>query len=133
MNPIIFDFAFMKGNSKLIPIVIGYLLFMSSAFATPPESDATLGKKIFEHATCAVCHPGGANTLHPSKPLKGPDFAAKYKDDESIAKVVRSGVPNSGMPAFNKSQMSDRDLKLVIVYIRSLMPTAPSKTRGRPK
>jgi mono/diheme cytochrome c family protein len=123
----------MNGNSKLIPIFIGWLLLVSSAFAAAPESDAMLGKKIFERATCAVCHPAGANTLHPGKPLKGPDFAGKYKDDEAIAKVVRSGVPNSGMPAFNKSQMSDRELKLVIVYIRSLTPTTPSKNTGHPQ
>src|SRR5688572_28581440 len=42
------------------------------------------GKKLFERLTCAGCHPNGDNTLHPYRPLKGPGFLARYKEDGKI-------------------------------------------------
>ena len=129
INQTHFDFALMKRTNKLIAVILccpGLAAMAGST--TPPQNEIAVGKQLFERTTCQSCHPGGENTLHPSKPLKGPSFAAKYKDDAAIAKVIRQGVPNTGMPPFSKLQMSDRDLKLVIAYIRSLTPQTKVKT-----
>lgn len=80
------------------------------------------GKKLFERLTCAGCHPNGENSLHPYRPLKGPSFMARYKEDETIEQLIRSGVPRAGMPSFGKAQVSDKDMKDLIAYIRSLTP-----------
>jgi len=122
----------MKKNSRTLAIILCCPALAAMAGPNSQATDVALGKQIFERSTCQTCHPAGDNTLHPSKPLKGPAFAAKYKDDGAIAKVVRQGVPNTGMPPFSKVQVSDRDLKLVIAYIRSLTPPTKGKTPKRP-
>ncbi len=82
------------------------------------------GKQLFERLTCAGCHPNGENTLHPYRPLKGPGFLARYKEDGKIEQVIRTGVPRAGMPSFGKSQLSDKDMKDLIAYIRSFTPSS---------
>jgi mono/diheme cytochrome c family protein len=122
----------MKTNSKMLALILGCPALAAMAGPNSQATDVALGKQIFERSTCQTCHPSGDNTLHPSKPLKGPAFVAKYKVDGAIAKVIRQGVPNTGMPPFSKVQVSDRDLKLVIAYIRSLTPPPKGKTPKRP-
>ncbi len=78
------------------------------------------GKKLFERLTCAGCHPNGENTLHPYRPLKGPGFLARYREDGKIELLIRTGVPRAGMPSFSKAQVGDKDMKDLIAYIRSL-------------
>lgn len=91
----------------------------------PPSKEAIArGKKVFERATCAGCHPNGGNSLHPSRPLKGPLFLSRYKDDAEIVKVVRKGVPNTGMPSFDTSQINDSDMLDLVAYIKSLSASA---------
>lgn len=93
--------------------------------ATAHRQDARAiarGSAIFERATCAGCHPAGGNSLHPSRPLKGKAFRARYKDDSSIEHVIRQGVPNTGMPGFGKDQINDRDMRDLLAYLKSLTP-----------
>lgn len=80
------------------------------------------GKVLFEKATCAGCHPGGNNMLFPTRPIKGPEFQAKYKTDQQLADTIRVGFRESGMPSFPKEKISDKDLKDLISYVRSLTP-----------
>ena len=109
-------------------IILCCLVFLNSqikSLATEPKAanaDNVLiaeGKKLFEKQTCAGCHPAGGNLLLPDKDLKGPEFSAKFKDDKTIVAIVRNGVPNSAMPSFDKSHLSDQDLGKIIKYIRS--------------
>jgi mono/diheme cytochrome c family protein len=109
-----------RKSTSAIAFCISFL--MAGADAAEKDSSVTRGRKLFERATCAGCHPSGDNLVHPSKVLKGKEFAAKYKNDQDIVKVVRSGVPNTGMPSFSKQQLSDAELKAIIAYIRSLTP-----------
>jgi len=110
----------MKKTSKAVLICLFCPVLAAIGGTNAAENNVRLGKDIFARATCESCHPGGGNSLHPSKPLKSNGFAKKYKDDSAIVAVVRAGVPKAGMPAFSKLQLSDYDLKLVIAYIRSL-------------
>ena len=128
---------------KTLTILTLALAFLSAAYAAKPvtvkakttptcapvtvkklgavNSDSVAhGKKLFEKLTCAGCHPNGENSLHPYRPLKGPGFMARYKEDGKIDQLIRSGVPRAGMPSFGKAQVSDKDMKDLIAYIRSL-------------
>lgn len=82
------------------------------------------GRILFEKLTCAGCHPAGGNALHPYRPLKGPQFAARYKDDKQIQALIRAGVPRAGMPSFSKAQLNDSQMQDLITYIRSFTPDA---------
>lgn len=82
------------------------------------------GRVLFEKLTCAGCHPAGGNALHPYRPLKGPQFAARYKDDKQIQALIRAGVPRAGMPSFSKAQLNDSQMQDLITYIRSFTPDA---------
>ncbi len=91
--------------------------------AVNPHSVAH-GKKLFERLTCAGCHPNGLNTLHPYRPIKGPGFLARFKEDGKIERLIRTGVPRAGMPSFSKAQLGEKDMKDLIAYIRSLTPVS---------
>jgi len=58
----------------------------------------------------------------PDKPIKGKAFSEKYKDDALLAKTIRKGFPDEGMPAFGKDQISENQIKDLILYIRSFTP-----------
>ncbi len=90
-----------------------------AAWAQP---DVERGKQVFQKSTCEVCHPGGGNNVNPHAPLKGPHFAKEFSSDESIVKVIRSGIKGTPMPAFGKDKISDTDMKDLVAYIRSLTP-----------
>jgi mono/diheme cytochrome c family protein/copper chaperone CopZ len=116
-------------------LVLCCLVFLNSqikSLAIEPKASSAdnvsiaEGKKLFEKQTCAGCHPAGGNLLLPDKALKGPEFLAQFKDDKTIVAVVRSGVPNSAMPSFNRSHLSDQDLGKIIKYIRSLSLAKPA-------
>jgi hypothetical protein len=78
------------------------------------------GKMLFVKATCWGCHPRGDNSLNGDKPLKGPGFTRRYKDDEDIVKMVRAGSVTRGMPPFPEEKLSSKDLAQIIIFIRSL-------------
>ena len=131
-----YSFIVFKGKPQMkwsvfqsVAIVFTISVVSLSSQAAPSQDDLVAGKKLFERSSCAGCHPGGTNLLHPNQPLKGKGFQAKYKDDASIAKVVRSGVANSGMPAFSQARLSDPDLKQIIAYVRSLTPSTADNKR----
>lgn len=86
------------------------------------KGDPKLGKEAFKRATCEGCHPGGGNVMDPDAPLKGAKFAAEFKDDAKIIKTVRSGIKGTAMPAFNAKKVSDKDMKDIVAYLRSLTP-----------
>ncbi|MBS1953102.1 MAG: c-type cytochrome [Cyanobacteria bacterium SZAS-4] len=80
------------------------------------------GEKVFRKAYCAGCHAGGNNAMMPDKPIKGEAFTRKYKDDAILEQTIRKGFPEDGMPAFGKDQISESQMKDLILYIRSLTP-----------
>ncbi|MBY0357729.1 MAG: dihydrofolate reductase [Candidatus Obscuribacterales bacterium] len=106
----------------LSSIFFGILLVLAQYVPTIaiPQPNAEKGRKVFQAMQCAICHTDGGNNLNPQKPIKGPAFNKKYPQDELIAKTVRSGIINRGMPAFNKEKLSDQDLRDLIAYIRTL-------------
>jgi mono/diheme cytochrome c family protein len=77
------------------------------------------GERIFKKAYCIGCHAGGGNALMPDKPIKGKAFSDRYVQDSLLEQTIRKGFPASGMPEFGKDQISERQMKDLILYIRS--------------
>ncbi|MFN8552866.1 MAG: cytochrome c [Candidatus Obscuribacterales bacterium] len=102
----------------------------SSSSVQQPASKAPValsavqrGEKVFKKAYCEGCHAGGYNAMSPDKPIKGSAFLQKYKDDLILENTIRKGFPDEGMPAFGKDQISESQMKDLILYIRSLSST----------
>jgi mono/diheme cytochrome c family protein len=101
-----------------------------------PATDADSvekGKRVFERSNCAGCHPGGTNSLNPTKPIKGQKFQSRYKDDSILEQVIRHGFLSAGMPPFPKSVISEKEMKDLIAYVRSLTPKEPEKPEANHK
>lgn len=80
------------------------------------------GERIFKKHYCVGCHADGNNALMPDKPIKGAAFAKKYSDDGLLDRTIRKGFPDEGMPTFPVSQISETQMKDLILYIRSFTP-----------
>jgi mono/diheme cytochrome c family protein len=100
------------------PSLLLLLCVMISLAPCSNAQDASKGKQVFEKQTCAVCHPGGGNTIEKTKTLKSAAF--KKKTDAEICKVIRNGIKGSAMPAFGKDKISDAQMKDLLAYIRTL-------------
>ena len=86
------------------------------------DSSVSEGENLFKQSQCSTCHVDGGNIVNPAKPIKGEAFQKKYADDKLIADLVRKGVAGTAMPAYDKTRLSDEQLKAIISYIRSLTP-----------
>ncbi|MBI3910737.1 MAG: cytochrome c, partial [Armatimonadetes bacterium] len=82
----------------------------------PSDGDPERGAQLFPAAPCSICHPGGEEGQGP--PLYGPEFDARYPDDESIIRQVRNG--RGQMPPLGPEQVSDPDLLDIIAFVRTL-------------
>lgn len=80
------------------------------------------GERIFKQARCVGCHAGGDNSLMPDHPIKGKSFAARYRQDSTLERAIRKGFPESGMAGFDQSEISDSQMKDLILYIKSFTP-----------
>jgi mono/diheme cytochrome c family protein len=105
----------MKKPSLLVLLLCA---MVSSAPCSNAQGNAAKGKQVFEKQTCAVCHPGGGNTIEKTKTLTSAAF--KKKTDAQVAAVIRNGIKGSAMPAFGKDKISDAQLKDLLAYIRCL-------------
>jgi mono/diheme cytochrome c family protein len=91
-----------------------------SSVAADTKGDPLKGQQIFQKNTCAMCHPGGENTMEPAHPIKGKAFQAKYSSDKVLEATIRQGFQREGMPSFSKSAINDSDMADLIAYVRSL-------------
>src|SRR5882724_10301915 len=93
------------------------LLSLTVALAQNPDP----GQQSFE-SRCASCHGGdGAGGEH------GPAivFRLARRTDADLARVIREGLPNRGMPAFN---LADQEMNDLIGFLRTLRPRRPQPT-----
>jgi len=86
------------------------------------EAEINAGSKLFE-SNCGSCH--GEN----GDKIVGIDFSKGLfktaKTDEDLIRIIRNGVPNTGMPAnpFNESQAGN-----LVAYVRSMVGGARTVT-----
>ncbi len=113
--------------------LITILLAMASAVAQNPRAQAddsslARGKRLFENQ-CGRCHGiKGAGGTGPS--LKRPVLRHAANDDALFA-VIQGGIPGTGMP--ETWQMSEREIRQVVAYVRSLGQQTVSSVAGEPR
>ncbi len=93
------------------------LFSLTVALAQNPDP----GQQSFE-SRCVSCHGGdGAGGEH------GPAivFRLARRTDPDLARLIREGLPNRGMPAFN---LADREMNDLIGFLRTLRPRRPQPT-----
>jgi mono/diheme cytochrome c family protein len=111
-----------------VTAIAGVVSLFGASLAHADDKQLAAGKKVFERSMCINCHPGGDNTLQPSKPLKGEKFKKKFKDDQAIETVIRNGNPAAGMPSFPDRLINETEMKALIAYIRTFTPSSkPAK------
>lgn len=104
--------------------MIELLLFFAQATATP---SLVQGEKIFS-TTCAVgyCH-GQGGTANRGPRLKGRSFEPAY-----VERVIRSGIPSTGMPGF-ATRLKPAELDAVIAYVKSISNAGPGEPPKPPE
>ena len=86
---------------------------------------ASSGKRQYE-TRCVACHGGDANGGE-----HGPAITSRTwsYDDANLAKFLRAGRPDAGMPAFH---LADPEMRQLIGYLRTLeKPESQPKVRGK--
>jgi cytochrome c oxidase cbb3-type subunit III len=91
-------------------------------------ADIAAGKRIFD-GQCAWCH--GAAGSGGSGPNLQRAALRRAADDESLVKIVRTGIPGTEMPSFSTT-LTDRMAWQTSAYVRSLGRTAPQHVDGNP-
>jgi alcohol dehydrogenase (cytochrome c) len=101
------------------------LLCLPSAVLVPAQT-ADAGRTQFD-GHCAGCHgkQGNGGELGPAIAARLPN----YKDAELVT-LIRTGLPNSGMPATN---LNDQDTRSLISLLRSLKPSGDNPAPARAK
>jgi glucose/arabinose dehydrogenase len=77
----------------------------------PPVRDVT---KLYAEF-CANCH--GATMTGGQAPSMLDDVWTHGSDDASLARVIKEGLPDKGMPPW-KGALSDQDVRAMVIYIR---------------
>ena len=99
--------------------------------AQPASTEETLNPQKLYSKNCAACHRetgvGGKIEFEGKKinPDNLTNDKAKRLSDEKIAKTIREGVEDDGMPAF-KDKLNDDQIKAIISYIRSDLQKMPA-------
>jgi cytochrome c oxidase cbb3-type subunit III len=98
-------------------IAPSYLFSQTSDAKVPSRNVAkSEGQKLFE-SKCAICH-----GLDASGGQRGPNIgvasAAKSRPNGELSRIVHSGIPQKGMPAFNS--LSDQQIRAIVAHLRVL-------------
>lgn len=120
---------------SLWQILIVLLVAVISLGKSPPTQeskavemiDLARGQRLFV-GHCALCHGiGGAGDRGPA--LNQPKLR-RAVDDQALFFIIKTGIPGTEMP--DAWQMTDREIRQVAAYVRSLGQTAPTKLSGNP-
>ncbi|MBI4681615.1 MAG: c-type cytochrome [Nitrospirae bacterium] len=80
-----------------------------------PDGPGPTGEELFKR-NCAVCHPGGGNTINPDKTLNMDHLKTHgIKKAEDIIRIMRN--PGPGMRTFDEYAVPDKDAKKIAEYI----------------
>ncbi len=111
------------------------LLETETAVAAPAKGGATAeqlanGKKLYESATCALCHGATGKADTPTaQAMKATNLTeGKFKYNKSnlapvkyIIEVIEKGVPGTAMASFKAQVPNEKDRKDLAEYVHSLV------------
>ena len=97
---------------RAVPLFVCALVAASTVSAQPNDA----GRLLYANR-CAGCHgtTGNGGELGPAVTTRVP-----ARTDEELATVIKTGLPNAGMPAF--ASLSDADVRDAIGFLRTLKP-----------
>ena len=99
---------------------LAWFIPVLSLLAAPAGESIYLGQ-------CAVCH--GERGEGGRGPALARPTLRNAPDDDALFRVIRRGIPDSGMPG---TALAEREIKLLIVHVRNLgRVSAPSVLPGR--
>jgi putative heme-binding domain-containing protein len=94
---------------------------------TQPADDLAQGKLLYI-GHCAPCH--GIEGVGGRGPALNQQTMRHVTDEASLFRVIKSGIPGGEMPG--AWQLTDREIRLVAGYVRSLGRIAVTKLAGDP-
>lgn len=114
-----------KSNGlPMLPIVfLGACLFATVAVCAAQQADAKMGQQEMDRARrsfatrCAPCHGlDGRGGEHAPSIVNSP--AAQSRSNEALNQIIRSGIPDKGMPSFHF--LTNQQIGEIISYVRFL-------------
>jgi cytochrome c oxidase cbb3-type subunit III len=109
----------------VVVLVLVLVLLSGASSVRAGQEEADRGRKLFE-SHCTRCHGiGGTGGEGPS--LARPRLR-HASDDEALLKVIRNGIDGTDMP--DAWQLSDKEVRDVVVYVRFLSRVEPSPVAG---
>jgi cytochrome c oxidase cbb3-type subunit III len=98
-------------------LAVPVMLFPSAARAQGRKPDLSTGKQLFD-SSCSSCHGLDASGGQGPNIQRIPETLG----DEATAKIIKTGVPGTGMPAF--AGLTDAQAMQIVAHIRSLQNSA---------
>jgi mono/diheme cytochrome c family protein len=101
----------------------------TASSSTATSDQLANGKKLYESATCILCHGATGTSDSPTgQALKATNLAVgQFKDNkenlssvEYIKKVIVEGVPGTGMASFKSQVPNEKDQRDLAEYVHSL-------------
>jgi cytochrome c6 len=96
-----------------IPLIL--IALASIASGCKGSGDRASGAELYA-LHCASCHPGGENTITPSKTLRRDALRASNINTPGDV-VERMRNPGPGMPKFSPAVIPDRDALRIAEYV----------------
>ena len=87
-----------------------------------PATDVENGGRLFL-ATCATCHGPDGDGVAGVNLARGQFRRAVSATDEDLVRIIRNGIPDTGMPANNISEVNAAN---IVAYLRSTAASARS-------
>ena len=95
-----------------------------------PATDVENGGRLFL-ATCATCHGPDGDGVAGVDLGRGQFRRAVGASDEELVRIIRTGIPNTGMPPNNMSEINAGN---IVAYLRSIAAEKrTTSVRGRPR
>src|SRR5229473_5825791 len=105
--------------------LLTWLACLALSLPAATAQNKSTGRRQYE-SRCVACHGGDANGGE-----HGPAITSRIwsNDDAALAKFIRAGQPDAGMPAF---RLADPEMKELIRFLRTLeKPPSDPKIRGK--
>jgi len=103
---------------------------------TESPNEIAMGQKLYAD-NCAKCHKddgtGGKVTVD-GKEIDADNLTDKKRvalSDDKIAKTIKDGLEDDGMPAF-KDKLTEDQIKEIIRYVRQDLQKLPAQTASSP-